>query len=199
MMLSEVTPVPDSALPLEAFKAHLRLGSGFGEDDLQDGVLAGFLRASLSAIENRTSKALLQRDFLWVVTGWRRMDYAPVPIAPTVNLISITLFDGDGNPTVLPNDGFWVEPDSQQSRLHPRGASLPVLQGGARLEITFAAGFAATWQGLPHDLAQAVLMLAAHYYEYRDDTGLHGGCMPFGVVSLIERYRLLRLSTGDTA
>ncbi|OIQ44706.1 MAG: hypothetical protein BM558_06805 [Roseobacter sp. MedPE-SW] len=198
MMLSEVTPVPDSALPLEAFKAHLRLGSGFGEDDLQDSVLTGFLRASLAAIENRTSKALLQRDFLWVVTGWQRMDSAPVPIAPTVSLTSITLIDADGDATALALDGFWVEPDGQQPRLHPRGLGLPVLRRGAQLEITLTAGFAAAWQGLPHDLAQAVLMLAAHYYEYRDDTGLHGGCMPFGVVSLIERYRIFRLSTGDT-
>jgi uncharacterized phiE125 gp8 family phage protein len=55
---------------------------------------------------------------------------------------------------------------------------------------------AASWGELPADLAQAVLMLAAHFYEYRQDTGLGRGCMPFGVSSLIERYRGLRLSLG---
>ena len=199
MMLSEVTPVPDAALPLEAFKAHLRLGTGFGEEDLQDSVLTGFLRASLAAIEKRTGKALLQREFLWVIAGWRRRDWAAVPIAPVVALTAATLFDAEGDPSVLAPETFWMEPDSHQPRLHPRAGSLPRLENGARLEVTLTAGMAASWQALSHDLAQAVLMLAAHYYEYRDDTGLHGGCMPFGVVSLIDRYRLLRLSTGETS
>lgn len=199
MMLSEVTPVPDTALPLEAFKAHLRLGTGFGEDDLQDSVLTGFLRASLAAIENRTGKALLQRDFLWVITGWRRLDWAALPLAPIVSLTSATLFDAEGDPSTLATETFWVEPDSQQPRLQPRAGSLPRLENGARLEISLTAGMGASWQDLPHDLAQAVLMLAAHYYEYRDDTALHGGCMPFGVVSLIDRYRQLRISAGGTS
>mgnify|MGYP000456966295 CR=1 FL=1 len=196
MMLSEVTPVPDTALPLEAFKAHLRLGTGFGEEDLQDSVLTGFLRAALAAIENRTGKALLQRDFLWVVTAWRRRDWAPMPIAPVETLQAISLIDAQGLATAQPPESYWVEPDSQQPRLHPRASTLPLLENGARLEITLTAGMASSWQDLSHDLAQAVLMLAAHYYEYRDDTALHGGCMPFGVVSLIERHRLLRITPG---
>ncbi|ADO42299.1 phage conserved hypothetical protein, phiE125 gp8 family [Ketogulonicigenium vulgare Y25] len=39
-------------------------------------------------------------------------------------------------------------------------------------------------------------MLAAHYYEYRQDPALDGACMPFGVSALTERYRTLRLSMG---
>ncbi|PCH74343.1 MAG: hypothetical protein COC12_04000, partial [Rhodobacteraceae bacterium] len=49
---------------------------------------------------------------------------------------------------------------------------------------------------LPADLGQAVLLLAAHYYEYRDETSLGDGCMPFGVSSLVQRYRAVRLSLG---
>ena len=42
-------------------------------------------------------------------------------------------------------------------------------------------------------------MLAAHYYEYRHETRLGDGCMPFGVSSLIERYRPLRIGLGARA
>jgi uncharacterized phiE125 gp8 family phage protein len=196
MMLSEVTPVPDVALPLEAFKAHLRLGTGFGESDLQDSVLTGFLRAAIAAIEKRTGKALLQRSFLCTVSAWRRPDVAVLPVAPVTALTEVTLYSLQGDTTVLSVDGFWLESDSHAPRLHPKGACLPHLAKGAHLEVVLTAGFAPDWEGLPADIAQAVMMLAAHYYEYREDTGLHGGCMPFGVVSLIERYRLLRLSSG---
>ena len=58
------------------------------------------------------------------------------------------------------------------------------------------AGYGPDWDDVPADLAQAVLMLAAHYYDYRQDMGLGAGCMPFGVTALIERHRPLRLSGG---
>jgi uncharacterized phiE125 gp8 family phage protein len=195
-MLSEVTPVPDTDLPLEAFKAHLRLGTGFGEEDLQDSVLTGFLRAALAAIENRTGKALLQRDFLWQVSAWRHAGWADLPIAPVVDLVTVRLIAADGTVSVLDPAALYLERDSQQPRLLASGASLPRLAKGEQLELILAAGLAPSWQGLPQDLGQAVLLLAAHYYEHRDNTALHGGCMPFGVTSLIERYRHLRLAAG---
>ena len=40
------------------------------------------------------------------------------------------------------------------------------------------------------------MLLASHYYEYRDETALSQGCMPFGVTSLIARYRPIRLGLG---
>ena len=51
MMLIEETTVPDGVLPVAAFKAHLRLGSGFDTDDVQDALVRSFLRAALAAIE----------------------------------------------------------------------------------------------------------------------------------------------------
>jgi uncharacterized phiE125 gp8 family phage protein len=63
MMLIEETTVPDAALPVAEFKAHLRLGTGFGDDALQDPVLRSFLRAAMAAIEARTGKVLITRPF----------------------------------------------------------------------------------------------------------------------------------------
>lgn len=81
-------------------------------------------------------------------------------------------------------------------RLMPAGGTLPGLPEGGAVEVRFSAGFGA-WGDLPADLAQAVLLLAAHYYEYRDETALAEGCMPFGVTSLIARYRRLRVGLGQ--
>jgi len=39
MILIEDTTIPDTALPLAEFKAHLRLGTGFGDEALADSVL----------------------------------------------------------------------------------------------------------------------------------------------------------------
>ena len=69
-MLIEETTVPDAALPVDEFKAHLRQGTGFGEDTLQDEVLRSFLRASIAAIEARTGKVLMERAFSWTLSAF---------------------------------------------------------------------------------------------------------------------------------
>ncbi|SNT38036.1 phage conserved hypothetical protein, phiE125 gp8 family [Antarctobacter heliothermus] len=74
--------------------------------------------------------------------------------------------------------------------------SLPSVPTGGTVEIRFDAGYGATFDAVPEDLKQAVLMLAAHYYEYRSDVALSQGCMPFGVTSLIARYRPVRMGLG---
>lgn len=199
MMLSEVTPVPDTALPLAEFKAHLRLGTGFGEAGLQDPVLSGFLRAALAAIEGRTGKALITREFLLEVRHWRDRARMLLPIAPVATINAVHLRDAAGTETLLDPASYHLEADSHRPRLCPAGALLPAIPAGGSARISLQAGMAADWGSLPADLGQAVMLLAAHYYEHRSDTGLHGGCMPFGVTSLIERYRSLRLVAGGLA
>ncbi|QBF32273.1 hypothetical protein [Thalassococcus sp. S3] len=196
MMLIEESTIPDSALPVDRFKAHLRLGTGFGEDSVQDEVLRSFLRAAMAAIEARTSKILIARDFSLTLNAWRDAGAQPLPVAPVTGIGSVELVDRDGLRQSLAGDAYRLEPDAQRPRLRPMGSSLPAVPQGGAVEIGLTAGFAADWGGLPADLGQAVLLLAAHYYEYRDDTSLGDGCMPFGVTSLIERYKPLRLYMG---
>ncbi|MEC3862218.1 head-tail connector protein [Mesobacterium sp. TK19101] len=196
MMLIEETQVPEAALPVEALKRHLRLGTGFAESTVQDGVLASFLRAALAAIEGRTDKALIERGFVLVLNRWKDVYGQPLPIAPVSAVTAVGVLDRDGNATALDPRSFRLERDATVPRLMPAGGSLPGPPEGGAVEIRFTAGFGG-WDALPADLAQAVLLLAAHYYEYRDETALAEGCMPFGVTSLIARYRRLRLGLGQ--
>ena len=65
MYVMDETELPLSALPIAEFRAHLRLGTGFAEDSLQDSVLEGFLRAALAAVEGRCGKVLIARVITW--------------------------------------------------------------------------------------------------------------------------------------
>lgn len=196
MMLIEETTVPDTALPVAEFKAHLRLGTGFGEDSLQDTVLKGFLRAAIAAIEARTGKVLINREFTWTLTGWRDRAGQVLPVAPVTEILGVTMVNALEVETDLPADQFRLEADGQRPRLRPTGSLLPMVMTGGSVRIGFRAGMSADWGGLPADLGQAVLLLAAHYYEYRNETALSDGCMPFGVSSLIQRYRSVRIGIG---
>ncbi|QUJ77962.1 head-tail connector protein [Sulfitobacter albidus] len=192
-MLIEETNVPDAALPVDALKAHLRLGSGFGQDTVQDGVLAGFLRAALAAVEARTGKALMAREFTQSVGELRGAEALNLAVAPVTVIASVTLVSRDGAEQTVSPDIYWLERDGHTPKLRAAAACLPGPERGGALRVRFLAGFGAEFDDLPADLRQAVLMLAAHYYEYRHDTALSDGCMPFGVSSLIERFRNLRI------
>lgn len=196
MMLIEEASVPDEVLPVEAFKSHLRLGTGFDESTLQDAVLRSFLRAALAAIEARTGKALIARAFSWTVTRWRSACQETLPIAPVSSIDAFELVLADGSSEPLALDRVGLEQDMQTPRIRAQGAGFPSLPRGSKTVFHITAGYGPTWDDLPADLAQAVFLLASHYYEYRDETALSRGCMPFGVQALIERYRMIRLSGG---
>lgn len=196
MMLIEETTVPDGVLPVEEFKAHLRLGSGFGTESLQDAVLVSFLRAAVTAVEARTGKVLFERSFVSAHTCWRAADAQPLPVAPVTTVTSVMLVDRAGMRNEVDAATYWLERDMHAPRLRSVGAALPVIPQAGSAEIAFVAGYGPAWEDIPADLRQAVLLLAAHFYEFRDETGLSEGCMPFGVASLIERYKVVRLYGG---
>ncbi|MFD0859570.1 head-tail connector protein [Roseovarius aquimarinus] len=199
MMLIEETAVPDAALPVAQFKAHLRLGTGFADDDVQDAVLQSFLRAAIASIEARTGKVLIERVFSWELLAWRTSYGQALPVAPVKAVEQIVLRHASGSEQIADPAHYRLERDTHRPRIVPLGTVLPPVPSGGAVVVRFRAGFGTGWGDLPADLGQAVLLLAAHYYEYRADTALGGGCMPFGVTSLIERYRTVRLLGGGAA
>ena len=50
MMLVQENTVQSEAIPVTAFKKHLRLGTGFSDDSVQDEILESFLRAPIAAV-----------------------------------------------------------------------------------------------------------------------------------------------------
>lgn len=193
MYVMDETELPVSALPLAEFRAHLRLGTGFAEDSLQDSVLEGFLRAAMAAVEGRCSKVLIARVVTWRLPGWRDGQAQALPLAPVTSVSAIRLLDAEGVATEVAATSYWLEMDAHYPMLRATGPCLPAPVSGGQIEIVAHVGLASHWSDLPADLKQAVLMLAAHYYEYRNDTALGGGCMPFGVTSLMARYRPVRI------
>jgi len=196
MMLVEETTVPVSALPVAQFKDHLRLGSGFSDDGIQDPVLESYLRAAFATIEARTGKILIEREFSWTLTAWRDARCQPLPVAPVNAVSAVTLLDRQGQETAVDPDRWYLEPDMQRPSLRPSGSSLPALSMGGSVRIGLLAGFGPEWGDLPADLAQAVMLLAAHFYEVRHEVSRATPAMPMGVSALIERYRTVRLFMG---
>jgi uncharacterized phiE125 gp8 family phage protein len=192
MMLFEETQVPSAALPLQEFKDHLRLGTGFSDAGSADGYLEELLRAALAAVEVRTGKALYARNFRWSVSAWREVDAQALPVAPVSAILSLAVADRAGAETPIDAERYYLEKDSQRPRLRSTGAALPAIATGGTAEIRMTAGFGPAWSDLPVELRQAVLLIAAGYFERRHEEGAEPGAMPFGVMALIERWRTVR-------
>ena len=196
MMLVEKTTIQSSSLPIAQFRDHLQLGSGFADDTAQDAILEVYLRSAIAMIEGRTGKALLVRLFKWTVTAWRDLARQTLPVAPVEVIESLTIVDRQGGAQVVEPQRYRLEPDTHRPRLASTSMFLPGIPIGGAAEIEFRAGFAETWDDVPADLRQAVFLLAAHFYERRSEASGGEGRLPYGVTTLIERYRNVRLFGG---
>jgi uncharacterized phiE125 gp8 family phage protein len=185
---------------VQAMKDHLRLGTGFADDGLQDGLVAAHLRAAMAVVEGRTGKALLARRFLLRLNRWRgdRGAHA-LPMAPVSALVSVTIFDAAGTAWPVSQDNYSLEADMSRPRLRGAGRSLPDIPEDGRAEVVFDAGFGTDWTAVPVDLAQAVMLLAAEFYEVRHSGGQGGPALPLTVQALIERWRTVRVLGGSSA
>jgi uncharacterized phiE125 gp8 family phage protein len=199
MMLSEETVVPAAALPVQAMKDHLRMGVGFSDDGLQDALIQGYLRAAMAAIEGRIGKVLLARRFRWAVAAWRWADRQTFPVAPVTAIVSVALLDAEGVATPVAADRYSLTRDLHRPSLSARGTALPAIPTDGRAEILFDAGLGTVWDDLPADLRQAVLLLASEYHEHRHEFGMREAALPFGILSLIERWRTVRILGGGGA
>ncbi|MFY0632979.1 MAG: hypothetical protein JXQ91_04155 [Vannielia sp.] len=194
MILTELTTVPAAALPVVEFKAHLRMGTGFSDEGSEDGLLETLLRAAMAAVEAWTGKVLLAREFRWVLAHWRGADAMALPVAPVSAITAVKTVDLlDWESLVAPTK-YRLEPDTHRPHIRATGTTFPAVPKGGTIVIEFGAGFGAAWSDIPPDLAQAVLLLAGHYYDYRHEARPGEGVIPYGVSALIERWRSIRIT-----
>ena len=199
MLLTELTTIASNVLPVQNLKDHLRLGTGFSDSGMQDGLIATYLRSAVAAVEGRIGKALLTRRFRLTLPDWRNTSEQALPVAPVSALISLTLYDILGAATVISATRYRLVQDTHRPKLLSVGYLLPAIPVDGKVEVVFDAGFGGTWADVPPDLQHAVLLMAAQYYEQRNQFAEASPGLPYPVLSLIERWRIVRVLGGGSA
>lgn len=189
MELQEISPIPTAALPVAAFRDHLRLSSGFSDDTTQDALLVQYLRAAIAQVEGRVSRALFARAYSLRLGAWGDDHAQRLPVAPVTELTSMTLIAANGTQTVVAPARYELQADGLRPRVAATGTALPTIPSGGAVVLEFTAGFGPAWDDIPADLRQAVLLLAAQYYEGREG----GDDLSFGIRALLERWRDIRM------
>ena len=199
MLLTELTTIASNVLPVQNLKDHLRLGTGFSDSGMQDGLIEGYLRSAMAAIEGRIGKALMTRRFKLTLPDWRDLSEQALPVAPVGAIVSVTLVDAALDSTVVAAGRYRLVQDTHRPKVAATSYLLPAVPMDGKIEVVFDAGFGATWAEVPPDLQQAVMMMAAQYYEHRNQFAETTPGLPYPVQALIERWRIVRVLGGGTA
>ena len=161
-------------------KAELRVDHG-SEDDL----IGGLIRAAREEVEQTTELAMIEQ-------GWRlAIDRMPGNCRVLLRrgpVRAISAYGRDGEAALLEPSDYQLDPLSRPARLHFEVApgDLRIFNG---IEIDFTAGYGEAATDVPDLLKRAVLMLVAHWFEFRASFG-----QSQQPVSIPEGYRRLLAS-----
>lgn len=193
--LIELAAPVEAVVSVAEFKSHLRLSTGFGDPDSEDGLLALYIKAATSAVEARTGLALIERPVRLDVWCWQDGLSERLPMGPASGPVTgeHVLADGTRSPLAPGTVDLRRVGSAESLLVAPNGGPLPTLPSGGHGAFSFTVGFGPGPLDLPGDLRQAILLMATHLYEHRDPAlGAQAG-MPFAVLALLAPHRAVRI------
>lgn len=170
-------------------KAHLRL-----DRDSEDDLLGGLIRAAREEIERSAGLALIEQKWRLALDEWPREGCVAIPLHPVREILSVTAYGSEGEASLIDPSACQADLASRPARLHLEGppGALRAMNG---IEIDFAAGFGEAATDVPDLLRRAIVLLVAHWYEFRSGFGPADQPVsyPAGYERMIAPYRRRRL------
>lgn len=183
-----VDPAVEPVTLAEA-KAHLRL-----DHDSEDALLTGLIRAARDEVEKSAGLALIDQSWRLALDRWPRSGCALIAKHPVKEILSVTAYGPDGEASLVDPGTYEFDGLSRPARLHFSAQAAP-LRAMNGIEIDFAAGFGEAGPDVPDLLKRAILVLVAHWFEFRaafgpDDQPVS---FPVGYERMLAGYRARRL------
>lgn len=189
ILFRTVEPALEPASLAEA-KSFLRVSH-----DSEDVLLGGLIAAARQDVERATGLALIAQQWRLSLDDWPESGCVPVQRSPLKAVTEVTVYDAQGNGVVLDPASYVVDGNAAPPRIHFRDmpASGQPING---IEIDFHAGFGDAGPDVPDGLRRAILLLVAHWYEFRAVVGPRDQPVgyPPGYDRLIAGWRQRRLA-----
>ncbi len=186
-----IDPPAIEPVTLAEAKAHLRLT---GTDD--DDYVAAMITAARIQVESATRRVLVDQTWRIYRDDWPIDGRIELSVAPVKSVAAVTVYDAEGDPTVLAPTGWILDIASQPARLAFTGAIPHPGRPINGIEIDVVAGYGASGLEVPQPLRLAVMTLVARWYEDRE--GLAYGIVPSRVAAafeaLVAPFRVMRLA-----
>lgn len=190
MSLSLVTDATEEPVSLDELKSHLRL-----DIDDDDAYLAGCITAARHWVEGQTKRSILTKtydysiDYDWSWNGYSyRIDLPLNPVksisGTSPEVFSITYVDVNGVTQTLAQSQYTLVNRQHHSYIVPAyDVEWPTVRCVPNaVTVRFQAG---DGDNIPQELHRAIMILAGHFYEYRE-TSMDA---PKAVEALISPFR----------
>jgi uncharacterized phiE125 gp8 family phage protein len=189
MSLLRVSPPGPLVVSLAELRAQCNLTDDDGTD--QNALLAGYARTAMDWVEQQLGKALTTSVWQYSISTFP-YGYAPcirIPLEPLISVDEITYTDLAGVSQVLPTTRYALLAHGQL--LPAYGLTWPATRCPSDVVIRFTAGFGPDHNAIPEPIRQAVMMMAAYFFDQRSAALVDPEVLevPFGVRDLLAPYR----------
>lgn len=190
MAFKQITAPSVTAVTLAQTKAHLRIDS-----TAEDEFLTGLITSAVDFLEAEAGLSLIKQEWrLWYdcLTDDGVIHF---PRHPVQRMTQVTWYNAEGLPIILPGSAYFLNTMTRPARLRFDRAECPAGTCNG-IEIDFESGYGDTGTDVPDMIKRALLVLIAHWYEFR---GVYAPVdQPVSVPELYSRlirhYRPVRLA-----
>jgi len=196
-------------------KTHLRIDSGFSDDDTYIGTLINSAQDIAEVYLNRaiTTQTLslfldrlpfysdikLQEGIYTAPDLEYNSNFIVLPKAPVASVTHVKYYDNDNNASTFASSNYYVDTISQQGRIVLKtGSSWPTVsetRNANAYEIKYVAGYGGA-SDVPAPIKHGITMLAGHLYENRDAvTSLSVNSIPYTIGANFQPYKVERINS----
>ena len=165
-------------ISIDILKIHLRL-----EHDREDNYLTHLIQTSRQQIEANTKRCLIAQK--WAIEIKEGKEEIVLPHTPLLKIEEIAIKALRGEKRILNPQLFPITMKGDIAVL----SNFIAISGPIR--ITYIAGYGDNAEDVPSPLKQAILMLAAYYYEHRGDRKMP---LPSQIENLIAPFVVYKFS-----
>ncbi len=182
-----LSPPASEPVSLAEAKNYLRV-----DHAADDALISSMISAARIQVESRTRRALMTQTWRIVLDRWPNPASIVSPVSPLREVIAVRVRGESGEAQEIEPDIFIPNTASSPGQiLFDAGRVTHPMQEAAGIEIDIEAGYGDA-ADVPAPLVQAIRLLLARAYEYRERSD-KGDAMPEGIRELLAPYRVVLL------
>jgi uncharacterized phiE125 gp8 family phage protein len=184
-----LTPPAVEPVSLTEAKTYLRI-----DQSDEDGLLGTLITAARLMIEAASGRMLVDQTWRIVLDRWPDGGEIRLPLSPVSAIVAARVYNANGAAQAVSGSALVLDWQADPPLIRVVATVPAAGRDRSAVEIDVTAGYGATAAAVPALLRQAVLQLAARWFELRGDVvGQDAAVLPSGIMALVAPFRRRRL------